>query len=186
MDSYNKVRDCAAVRPQAPLSFPNPNSRSLPHRHSPLLDFSLTPPASLDVCMASWWHPTYARQRLETIRPAALQAVLVLESWFDVVLDAFPYSLWYEISENSECSPVVSQVRQQVAMGCSLHYNGRLDGARCVSAHSMPAIRHVAADQRIDVWLHGKTFWHHLARRLRTYPVQTCVIHSSTGSSAET
>ena len=44
MDSYNKVRDCAAVRPQAPLSLPNPNSRSLPHRHSPLLDFSLTWP----------------------------------------------------------------------------------------------------------------------------------------------
>ena len=56
MDSYNKVRDCAAVRPQAPLSFPNPNSRSLPHRHSPLLDFSLTVRERYNGCGSTYQH----------------------------------------------------------------------------------------------------------------------------------
>ena len=125
------------------------------------------PPASFDVCMPAWGHPTYARQRLQSIRPAALQAVLVLESWFDAVLDAFPYSLWYEISENSECTPMVSQIREQVGRGCSLHYIGRRDGTGCVYAHSMPPICNVAADNRIEVWLHAMTIWHQLARRLR-------------------
>ena len=120
--------------------------------------------ASLDVCLATWGQPTYKRQRLESTRPVVLQAVSVFESWFGTALDAFPYSLWYEMTENSECSQMVSLLRKQVGRGCSLHYIDRRDLAGRVCVHIMPCIRDAAPDHCTDIWLHHMTFWHQLTR----------------------
>lgn len=103
--------------------------------------------------------PDYDIWRLASLPPVALQVALVLQSWFDAVIDAFPWQLFYMMINDGEEREILNRWWNQLKQGCSLHDRDGLGTMRFELTHCMARNEDVAPDHRMDLWLHNMVFW---------------------------